>query len=317
MITRPLASLYLLAALIVAFTAPRGVAAAAESRVIPLWPEGVPGALPHAGDEYVQDDRVYNVQVPTLTYFPAPADKAVGTAAIVCPGGGYVRLAVTNEGNGMAKWLNSLGVSVFILKYRLKEYGHPAPLRDMLRAVRLVRSRAAEFGIDPHRIGAFGSSAGGHLVACAGTLYDHPDGKTGAALDAISARPDFLVMQYAVVYTDDATTHRGSREALLGKNPTPQLLDLLSVDRHVTKDTPPAFLVATQEDTSVPLENSIAFYRALRAAGVPAELHLYEKGPHGFGLRAGYGPTSEWPQRAAEWMRSHGWLTPPVGKDPH
>lgn len=308
MIIRPLASLYLLAALIVAL-APARASSAAEPRVIPLWPEGVPGALPNAGDEYVKDDRVYNVQVPTLTYFPAPADKAIGTAAIVCPGGGYVRLAVTNEGNGMAKWLNSLGVSVFILKYRLKEYGHPAPLRDVLRAVRFVRSRATEFDVDPQRIGLFGSSAGGHLVACAGTLYDHPDGKTGAALDAVSARPDFMVMQYAVVQRDTAVVHRGSREALLGRNPSAELIDLLSVDRHVTKDTPPAFLVATQEDTSVPLENSIAFYRALRAAGVSAELHLYEKGPHGFGMRAGYGPTSEWPQRATEWMRSHGWLT--------
>lgn len=285
-------------------------AAAERGTVIPLWPEGVPGALPNAGEEYVQDGRVYNVRVPTLTYFPASADKAVATAAIVCPGGGYVRLAVTNEGNGMARWLNSLGVSVFVLKYRLKEYGHPAPLRDVLRAVRLVRSRAAEFGIDPQRIGCFGSSAGGHLVACAGTLYDHPDGKTGAPLDAVSGRPNFLVMQYAVVFMDDPAMHRGSRDALLGKNPPPALLDLLSVDRHVTRDTPPAFLVATQEDASVPLENSLAFYHALRAAGVPSELHLYEKGPHGFGLRSGYGPTSEWPQRAADWMRSHGWLTP-------
>lgn len=294
-----------LAALLLAAT---GGAAAVEPTVIPLWPEGVPGALPNGGAEYIKDDRVYNVQVPTLTYFPAPADKAVGTAAIVCPGGGYVRLAVTNEGNGMAKWLNSLGVSVFVLKYRLREYGHPAPLRDVLRAVRLVRSRAAEFGVDPHRIGVMGASAGGHLTACAGTLYDHPDGKTGAALDAVSARPDFLVMQYPVIYMDNPAMHRGSREALLGPNPTPELLALLSVERHVTKDTPPAFLVATQEDTSVPLENSIAFYTALRKAGVPAELHLYEKGPHGFGMRQGLGPTSEWPQRAAEWMRSHGWL---------
>lgn len=304
---RPLLSVGALAALVFTLASLRGTAV--EPRVIPLWPEGVPGALPNAGDEYVKDDRVYNVHVPTLTYFPAPADKAIGTAAIVCPGGGYVRLAVTNEGNGMAKWLNSLGVSVFILKYRLKEYGHPAPLRDVLRAVRLVRSRATEFDVDPQRIGLFGSSAGGHLVACAGTLYDHPDGKTGAALDAVSARPDFMVLQYAVAQMDTAVVHRGSREALLGKSPSAELIDLLSVDRHVTKDTPPAFLVATQEDTSVPLENSIAFYRALRAAGVSAELHLYEKGPHGFGLRAGYGPTSEWPQRAAEWMRSHGWLT--------
>jgi acetyl esterase/lipase len=282
--------------------------ARADLTVIPLWPEGVPDAQPQGGNEYIQDDRVYNVQVPTLTYYPAPKDKANGAAAIVCPGGGYTRLAVSNEGNGMAQWLNSLGVSAFILKYRMKEYGQPAPLRDVLRAVRLVRSRAAEFGIDPHRIGATGSSAGGHLAACAGTLFDHPDGRTGAALDAVSGRPDFLVLQYPVIFMEGPFAHRGSRDCLLGPDPSAALVTLYSVDRQVTKDTPPAFLVSTQEDTSVPLENALAFYTALRRAGVPAELHVYEKGPHGFGLRKDLGPTSEWPQRAAEWLRSHGWL---------
>lgn len=280
----------------------------AEPLVIPLWPEGVPGAQPDGGVEYVQDDRVYNVQIPTLTYLPAPANKTNGTLAILCPGGGYTRLAISNEGNGHAQWLNAAGVSVFILKYRLKEYGHPAPLRDVLRAVRLVRSRAAEFGGDPRRLGVVGSSAGGHLAACAGTLYDHPEGKTGAALDAVSARPDFLVLQYPVIFMAGPAVHQGSRTALLGQNPAPTLVALLSLDRQVTKDTPPTFLVATAEDTSVPLENAVAFHTALRTAGVPAELHLYEKGPHGFGFRPDLGPTSAWPQRAADWLRSHGWL---------
>ena len=280
----------------------------AEPTVIPLWPEGVPDAQPNGGNEYIQDDRVYNVQVPTLTYFPAPPEKANGSVAIVCPGGGYVRLSLVNEGNGLTKWLNSLGVSVFVLKYRLKEYGHPAPLRDVLRAVRIVRSRAAEFGVDPHRLGIVGSSAGGHLAACAGTLYNHPAGKTGAALDAVGARPDFLVMQYPVILMDGPFVHHSSLGSLLGKNPPPDLVALLSVDRQVTKETPPTFIIATAEDTSVPLENAVAFYSALRRAGVPAELHLYEKGPHGFGLRKDLGSTSEWPKRAEEWLRSHGWL---------
>lgn len=285
----------------------------AEPIVFPLWPEGVPDTQPNGGAEFIKEDRVYNVQNPTLTYFPAPKDKANGTAVIVCPGGGYTRLAISNEGNGATTWLNSLGVSVFALKYRMKEYGHPAPLRDVLRAVRFVRTRAAEFGVDPQRLGVFGSSAGGHLAASAGTLYDHPVGRTGnAAFDPISARPNFLILQYPVIFMEGPHTHEGSRLSLLGPSPAPELVGLLSLDRHVTKDTPPTFLVATAEDTSVPLENTVAFYTALRQAGVPAELHLYEKGPHGFGFRRNLGPTSAWPQRAEDWMRGHGWLEIPA-----
>jgi acetyl esterase/lipase len=281
---------------------------AANPLVIPLWPEGVPNAQPNGGDEYIQDDRIYNVQRPTLTVVAPPPAQANGTAVIICPGGGYTRLAVSVEGNPTARWLNSIGVTCFILKYRLKEYGHPAPLQDVLRAVRLVRSRAAEFGIDSERIGVFGGSAGGHLASCAATLFDHPAGKTGAPLDAVSARPTFVILQYPVILMDGPHVHRGSRECLLGKSPSPELVALLSTDRHVTKDTSPAFLVATAEDTSVPLENSLAFYSALRRAGVSAEMHLYEKGPHGFGMRRDLGPTSEWPQHCTEWLRAHGWL---------
>ncbi|MDP2138662.1 MAG: alpha/beta hydrolase [Candidatus Didemnitutus sp.] len=282
--------------------------ALADSTVIPLWPEGVPDAQVGAPPEYIKDDRVFNVQVPTLTLLlPAPG-TANGTAAIICPGGGYERLSVSNEGNGMARWLTAQGVTCFVLKYRLKEYGHPAPLRDVLRAVRLVRSRAAEFGLDPDRVGVFGSSAGGHLAATAATLYDHPLGKTGHELDAVSARPTFVVLQYPVILMEGPFIHSGSRKYLLGPNPDAALVALLSVDRQVTKDTPPAFLMHTAEDASVPLENSMAYYSALRRAGVDAELHLYEKGPHGFGLRTDLGQTSEWTKRCEEWMRSHGWL---------
>lgn len=283
----------------------------AEPLVIPLWPEGVPGAQPDGGVEYVQDDRVYNVQIPTLTYLPAPANKTNGTLAILCPGGGYTRLAISNEGNGHAQWLNAAGVSVFILKYRLKEYGHPAPLRDVLRAVRLVRSRAAEFGGDPRRLGVVGSSAGGHLAACAGTLYDHPEGKTGAALDAVSARPDFLILQYPVMLMEGPHVHEVSRNNLVHGHSSPALLALLSPDRHVTKETPPVFLVHTAEDKSVPVENSLAFYTAARNAGVPVEMHLFEKGPHGFGVRKDLGPASDWPQLAQTWLRSLGFLPAP------
>jgi acetyl esterase/lipase len=278
-------------------------------RVIDLWPEGVPGLRADASEEKLVDGRITNVHRPTLRLYPAAGDRVSGTAVIVCPGGGYVRLAVSNEGDGAARWLNSLGITVFVLHYRLAEYGHPAPLRDVLRAVRLVRSRAAEFGVRPDRIGVLGSSAGGHLAASAGTLYDAPEGRTGTDLDQVSGRPDFLILQYPVITMQEPYVHAGSRRALLGAEPAPELVERLSVELHVTKDTPPTFLVHTQEDKSVPVENSLLFYQALRRAGVPVEMHLYEKGPHGFGFRTDLGPTSEWPQRCESWLRAHGWLT--------
>ena len=283
---------------------------AEEGRVIPLWPEGVPDARPNGGVERMEDGRVYNVQIPTLTVFPAPEKTAVGTAVIICPGGSYGRLAVSREGSEFVKRLNAFGVSAFVLKYRLVEYGHPAPLRDVLRAIRIVRSRAKELGVQPDRIGVLGSSAGGHLAACAGTLFDAPEGRTGAELDAVSARPDFLALLYPVITMTTPFTHALSRKNLIGDAPSPALVERLSVEKRVSRDTPPTFLVHTAEDTSVPLENSLLFFQALRGAGVPAEMHLFEKGPHGFGTTPGFGPTSEWPKRLEEWMRSHGWLDP-------
>jgi len=276
--------------------------------VIPIWPEGVPDAKADGGEERLEDGRVYNVQAPTLTYFPADPAKACGTAIIVCPGGGYVRLAIAKEGGALAQSWNAEGVAVFVLKYRLKEYGHPAPLRDVLRAVRLVRSRAADYGLRPDRIGVMGSSAGGHLAASAATLFDAPEGRTGAALDAVSARPDFAALLYPVISFSPPFVHKGSLGALLGENPAPELVARLSLENQVTKDTPPVFLVHTAEDKSVPLENSLVFFQALRRNGVPAEMHLYEKGPHGFGTQAGLGTTSEWPLRFEEWLRARGLL---------
>lgn len=281
-----------------------------QRRVIPLWPERVPGATPEGGEEYEKDGRVYNVQNPTLTYVP-PTGTPTGTAVIVCPGGGYTRLAIAIEAEGAAQVLAPLGVSTFILKYRLKEYGFPAPLQDVLRAVRLLRSRADEFGVDPRRIGVFGASAGGHVAAMAATLFDAPEGRTGAALDRISARPDFVALLYPVITMEDPFVNRGSRDNLLGTRPAADLVERLSLETQVTGAEPPVFLVHTSEDTSVPLENSLMFLQALRKAGIPAELHVYEKGQHGFGLSKGLGPTSEWPRRLEEWMRAHGWLDPP------
>lgn len=290
-------------------TAPVLAAAAPADRTgYPLWPEGVPGAKAGATPEVHNDGRISNVHIPTITYYAPAVDKPNGTAVIIAPGGGYVRLSTEREGVQYANWLSTLGVTSFVLKYRMQEYGHPAPLQDMLRAIRIVRSRAAEFGIDPNRVGAMGSSAGGHLAASAGTLFDLPAGRTGAEIDSVSGRPDFMILMYPVISMRDPTAHAGSRLALLGDNPGEELLQLASLENQVTAATPPTLLIHTQEDQSVPVDNSILFYQALTRAGVPAEMYLFEHGEHGMGMKAGLGTASNWPKRAEEWLRARGLL---------
>jgi len=277
--------------------------------VVPLWPEGVPGAKAIGDERSESGGRISNVAEPTLTIYAPAVDRPNGTAVIIAPGGGYGMLSTEREGVQYANWLSSLGVTSFVLKYRMKEFGHPAPLQDVLRAVRLVRSRAAEFKVNPARIGVMGSSAGGHLAASAGTLFDHADGRTGAALDATSARPDFLILMYPVITMDDPHAHAGSRKNLLGDNPSPELLNLASMEKRVTAATPPTLLIHTQADQSVPVENSVLFYQALTRAKVPAEMYLFEHGSHGMGMKAEFGTASDWPARAAEWLRNRGLLT--------
>jgi acetyl esterase/lipase len=282
--------------------------ASAASNVIPLWPEGVPGKR-DIGAEKVGDGYTSNVSAATLTMVSPAVDHPNGTAVIICPGGGYVRMATAREGDQYANWLGTLGVTAFVLKYRMQEYGHPAPLQDVLRAVRTLRSRAAEFGIRPDRIGVMGSSAGGHLAASAGTLFDSPLGRTGAPLDSVSARPDFLMLMYPVITMQDPAAHAGSRKSLLGASPSAKNLELMSLEKQVTAATPPTLLIHTQADTSVPVENSILFYQALTRAKVPAEMYLFEHGAHGMGMREGLGTSSLWPRRAEEWLRDRGLLS--------
>lgn len=282
-------------------------ATAAAPAEIPLWPEGVPGQR-DIGPEKTGDGYNANVSIPMLTLVRPAIDHPNGTAIIICPGGGYVRMATAREGDQYATWLSTLGVTSFVLKYRMQEYGHPAPLQDVLRAVRLLRSRASEFGIRPDRIGVMGSSAGGHLAASAGTLFDSPLGRTGAALDSVSARPDFLMLMYPVITIQAPYAHAGSRKALLGAAPSADNLALMSLEKQVTANTPPTLLIHTQADNSVPVENSILFYQALTKAHVPAEMYLFEHGGHGMGMREGLGTSSLWPRRAEEWLRDRGLL---------
>ena len=284
--------------------------------VLTLWPEGVPAAVradaPAArgdlGPEREAGGSLSNVSQPTLTVVPPAVDRPNGTAVILCPGGGYTNLSAAREGQQYAAWLSTLGVTTFILKSRLQEWGHPAPLQDVLRAIRLVRSRAAEFGVDARRIGVMGSSAGGHLAASASTLWDHPDGRTGAALDAVNGRPDFAVLVYPVITMTDPAAHAGSRKALLGTAPSPALLTQMSVEQQVTAATPPTLLLHTQFDKSVPVQNSLMYFDALTRAGVPAELYVFEQGGHGIGMRDGLGNASAWPRRAEDWLRQRGLL---------
>ncbi len=247
---------------------------------------------------------------PTLTISLPPADKATGAAVVVCPGGGYAHLAISYEGIDIGKWLNDHGIAAFVLKYRHRGsgYGHPAPLDDAQRAIRTVRARAKEFGVDPHRIGILGFSAGGHLASTAGTHFDAGDSAADDPIERASCRPDFMILCYPVVSFTSPYAHAGSRKNLLGENADPKLVEKFSNELQVTSDTPPAFLWHTDADKGVPSENSVLFYLALRKAGVPAELHVYEKGRHGLGLAADMPGADSWPESCIKWMRARGLL---------
>jgi acetyl esterase/lipase len=270
----------------------------AKPQVMLLWPQGAPEAV---GNE--DKDK------PTLTLYLPPADKANGAAVVVCPGGGYGFLAVDHEGKRIAEWLNSLGVAAFVLKYRIApRYHHPAPLQDAQRAIRTVRANAKKWNLDPKRIGIWGFSAGGHLASTAGTHFDngHP---AEDIVEEASCRPDFLILAYPVITMDSSFTHMGSRINLIGKNPDAKLVENLSNEKQVTQETPPTFLFHTSTDSAVLPENSVQFYLALRKAKVPAELHIYEKGPHGVGLAPKDPVLSTWKDRLAAWMRQRNILT--------
>jgi acetyl esterase/lipase len=263
-----------------------------------LWPAGAPGAR---GSEAADK--------PSLTIFLPAADRANGTAVIVCPGGGYGHLATDHEGRQVAEWLNRLGVSAFMLQYRLgPRYHHPAPLQDVQRALRMVRSRAAQWRLDPRRIGVWGFSAGGHLASTAGTHFDGGQADASDPIERASSRPDFMILAYPVITMTTPYTHGGSRQNLLGKDADPQLVQSLSNEKQITPQTPPAFLFHTGDDSSVPVENSLLFYQALRGARVPAEMHIYEHGRHGVGLAQDDAVLSSWPDRLAAWLNAHGLL---------
>ncbi len=283
----------------------------AQQKTIKIWPEKIPGAI---YNEKIKEhsvfinggaERIYNVTDPTLSVFLPVKTKPNGTAVIICPGGGYGRLAMPHEGTGVAERLNETGITAFVLKYRLpndsimtnKMIG---PLQDIQEAIRIVRRNSAEWKIDPAKIGVMGFSAGGHLAATASTHYSY---KTYNA-DTACARPDFAVLIYPVITMNKEFTHLGSRKNLLGDNPKQEFVDEFSNELHVTKDTPPTFMALAGDDASVPPLNSTSYFFALRKNNVPAEIHIYEKGGHGFGLGKSGSTESNWFSAFIDWMKA-------------
>jgi acetyl esterase/lipase len=246
--------------------------------------------------------RIASVITPTLTKF-APA-KPNGVSVIICPGGGYARLAIDHEGVEVAKALNQIGVTAFVLKYRLPNDSimvdkSTGPLQDAQEAIRMVRKKSAEWGLNPAKIGIMGFSAGGHLAATAATHFNMMADAT--VKDTTSVRPDFAILLYAVISFDDSIAHKGSKINLVGKNPTAEQVKLFSNELQVTKDSPPAFLVHAGDDATVPVENSIRYYQACIKNKVPAEMHLYPKGGHGFGLN-NKTANDKWFDRLTNWL---------------
>jgi acetyl esterase/lipase len=285
-----------------------------QTLTLKLWPEGIPGAK--SDPSYVEKittaegriTRCEKVVTPDLTVFlPAPG-KANGAAVMICPGGGYGVLAFDHEGNAIAKWLNDNGIAGFILKYRLpsdqimvdKSVG---PLQDAQEAMRIIRRHASEFKIDPKRIGVIGFSAGGHLAS---TISTHYSEKVYDVKDNTSARPDFSLLIYPVVSMDTLITHRGSRNNLLGLNPGDEQVRRFSNELQITSDTPPAFLVHSSDDNAVPVMNSIGYYKGLQKNKIPAELHIFQKGGHGYGLAIDKGTESSWPDLCIKWLKAMG-----------
>lgn len=281
----------------------------AEPQSMPLWDGGAPGAL--GSDDTDQ---------PTLTMYRANG-RGSGTAVIVAPGGAYSGLSMNNEGRQEAYWFNAMGVTAFVLKYRLgPRYHHPIQLGDAQRAIRTVRARATEFNVLPDRIGMMGFSAGGHLTATAGTHFDPGKPDSTDPIERASSRPDFLILAYPVISFQPAvagpnvlTAYANSGRNLLGENPDVKLLENLSNELQVTPQTPPSFLFHTTNDSLVGVENSVQFYLALRKAKVPAEMHVFENGAHGAGLGLGDPALSAWPTLLSNWLRARGLLTRPAG----
>jgi len=287
--------------------------ASSQTTTLKVWPDGIPGSL--RSETYFEESTVTGdivslyekVTDPTLTVFLPPAEKATGTAVLICPGGGYGVLAFDHEGFAIARWLNSNGIAGIILKYRLpsdmimkdKSVG---PLQDAQEAMRIIRRNASQWKINSHRIGVIGFSAGGHLAS---TLSTHFAEKVYEVKDTTSARPDFSLLIYPVVTFDSTFTHAGTRQNLIGDKPSEYTIRYFSNEYRITRNTPPAFLVHSADDKVVPVKNSIVYFEGLVRNNIQAEMHIFQKGGHGYGLAINRGTESAWPELCLSWLKEN------------
>lgn len=276
----------------------------AQDKVLKVWPNGAPD---HNGmdepEEKFDGGRVRNVsEAEMFVYFPEK-DQNSGAAVVICPGGGYWIEAMDHEGFEIAEWLKSKGVAGIVLKYRLPYGHHEIPSGDARQALRIVRDNAAEWGIDPEKIGIAGSSAGGHLASTVGTRFDYGTPESSEPLGKISSRPDFMLLLYPVITFNEAFGHMGSRKNLIGEGNNWELVEKYSNEKHVTSETPPTFLVLSDDDKAVPPRNSVEFYLALKEKDVPAEMHIFQKGEHGFGMNKKNLPVDQWPDLFYNWLK--------------
>jgi acetyl esterase/lipase len=280
---------------------------------LPLYPAAIPNSKPSPNDEIAETKdgitTISKISIPTLTVFLPPKEKANGTAIIICPGGGYWVNAIAHEGNDVAKKFNEMGITAFVLKYRIpneatmvnKEIG---PLQDAQEAIKIVRSGAAKWNLNVNRIGIMGFSAGGHLASTEGTHFDKPVIEN---TENVSLRPDFMILIYPVISFQDSVGHIGSRDQLIGTHPAKDKIDLYSNELQVTNNTPPTFLVHASDDDVVNPENSVLFYQQLLKHKIPAELHIYQNGGHGFGMN-NKTTKDKWMEHCINWMEANGWL---------
>ena len=284
----------------------------AQIEIIPLWDGKIPNSQTSNEKEIVESTdvvRISLVQKSTLDVYLPSKRNATGKAVIICPGGGYQYLAYDWEGTDIAKWFNSKGIAAFVLKYRLPnsksiKVSYEAPLQDAQRAIRVLRYQSQKWHIDPNKIGIIGFSAGGHLASTLGIQFNKPNAFKETAIDTISARPDFMALIYPVVTMKSDYTHKGSKQALLGENPSEDLISQYSNELQVTINTPPTFMVHSQDDKGVPVENSLNLYKALKDKGVKTELHIYPDGGHGYSLALGKEHLQTWTDRLYDWIES-------------
>jgi acetyl esterase/lipase len=284
-----------------------------QNYVMPLYSGAIPNSKNTGSSEKITNEDIIaiaDVQKPDISVYLPSKRFSTGQAVIICPGGGYWILAYDLEGTDIARYLNSIGVAGIVLKYRLPTYGnvvepHKVPLMDAQRAMRLVRFNAATWNIDESKIGVMGFSAGGHLASTLGTHFDYGNKSSADPVERLSCRPDFMILMYPVISFTDVSSHAGSREALLGKDPDKSLVTYYSNELQVRKDTPPAFLVHADNDKGVPVENTLLMYKALREKNIPAELHILSEGDHGFGLGVNNDHVGSWTNNLKLWLK---WL---------